>query len=249
MYITILALVFLYGLLIGSFLNVVIYRLPRELSLINPSRSFCPNCNTNIDYVSLIPIIGFLLQKTRCKHCGAKISWQYPLVEIASAIISVIIVVVFGLQINSVFILLFAYISICLLLIDAQMQILPDKLTIPLLWLGLLFNLNNGFTTINDAVIGAVSAYLVLWLIYWLFKLIRKKEAMGYGDFKLASALGAWFGYQVLNFLFLGAAILGIIFAIITKKYNKKFAFGPFLIIMGFILLFFPSMTNLFYIG
>ncbi len=238
---------FVYGLLIGSFLNVVIYRLPRELSLINPSRSFCTNCKNTIDYISLIPVVGFLLQKAKCKHCGIKISWQYPLVEIFSAIISVVIVLVFGLQINSIFILLFAYLSICLLLIDAQQQLLPDKLTIPLLWLGLLFNLDNGFVYINDAIIGAVFGYMVLWSIYWLFKLITKKEAMGYGDFKLASALGAWFGYQSLNMLLLGAAILGIIFAIGAKKYNKKFAFGPFLIIMGFVLLFFPNITNLLY--
>lgn len=236
---------FIYGLLIGSFLNVVIYRLPLNLSLINPKRSFCPNCNTTLDFTALIPIIGFLLQKGVCKHCQQKISWQYPLVELSSAIISVIIVFVFGIQTNTIFILLFAYITICLLLIDAQQQILPDSLTIALLWLGLLFNIVAGFVTLNEAVIGAMIGYTILWLLYWGFKITTKKEAMGYGDFKLTAALGAWFGYMALNSLLLGAAVLAIVFALMTKRHNKAFAFGPFLIIMAFILLFFPKLQNL----
>ncbi len=236
-----LGLTFIYGLLIGSFLNVVIYRLPRGLSLVYPSRSFCPNCYSDLTFFSLLPILGFLAQKGKCKQCHLPISKQYPLVELTTAILSTMLVWHFGLSLETGFILLLVFGLICLFVMDAQTQLLPDLITLPLLWLGLLFNLYGGFVPLNEAVLGTILGYLVLWLIYWGFKLITKKEGMGYGDFKLLAALGAWFGYQALMPIMLGSAVLGIIYALVMKKTKQAFAFGPFLIILGMVLLFFDN--------
>ena len=244
---TIIALVFtfIYGLIVGSFLNVVIYRLPRELSLVHPSRSFCPACYVDLTFLSLVPVLGYLVQKGKCKHCKLPISVQYPLIELGSALLSLLVVWQFGLSLEIVFILLFIFACICLLVIDWQLQLLPDLITLPLLWLGLLFNLLGGFVPLTDAVTGAMLGYLVLWGIYWGHKLITKKEGMGYGDFKLTAALCAWFGYQSLIVIMLGSAVLGIIYAVITFKKHQAFAFGPFLIIMGILLLFFPELRSI----
>ena len=248
-----LIITFIYGLLIGSFLNVVIFRLPLILngkltSLINPKRSFCPNCKHKLGFFELIPVISFFIQNAKCKHCQAKISFQYPLVELLTAIISVLIVYKFDLGIETIFYLFFTYSVISLFMIDLKYQLLPDIITIPLVWIGLIFNIIPYINiNLSDAVIGAILGYMILWSIYWLFKLIYKKEGMGYGDFKLTAVIGAWFGWQILPLVLLissGLAILHFIFKkIINKDSNDMFAFGPFLIIASFILLFFDIRT------
>lgn len=244
--VVILTFAAVYGLLIGSFLNVVIYRMPRELSLVHPSRSFCPNCYSDLTFFSLMPVLGYIFQGGKCKHCALPISMQYPLIETITAILATFTVWWFGATPDLFFILLFVFIAISLFVIDIQTQLLPDKLTLPLLWLGLLFNIPDGsFVTLESAVIGAILGYVVLWSIYWGFKLATKKEGMGYGDFKLTAALCAWFGYQALLPIMLGSAVLGLIYAVVTLKKNQAFAFGPFLIAMGFILLFYPNLVSI----
>lgn len=245
----VLSLAFIYGLVVGSFLNVVIYRLPRGLNLARPSHSFCPECYTQLSFSALIPIISYLLQRGCCGHCGRHISVQYPLVELITAVITTLIIWQFTISLAALFILLFAYGLICLFMIDAKWQLLPDKLTLPLLWLGLLFNLTGGFVPLSAAVVGAILGYLSLWGIYWVHKLITKSEGMGYGDFKLMATLGAWLGYQALVPIMLGAALLGIIYVLLVVKKNRAFAFGPFLVIMGFLLLLFPSTADLLTFG
>jgi leader peptidase (prepilin peptidase)/N-methyltransferase len=228
----------LFGLIIGSFLNVVIYRLPQQLrgksiNIYTPSRSFCPHCNHSLNWFENIPLISFFIQKRSCTHCQKNISWLYPLVETISAIATIITVYHLGLTLQSVFVLIFIYGLICLFFIDVKAQLLPDSLTLPLVWLGLLFNLNFEFITLTNSVIGAIVGYLFLWIIYWAFKLIRKKEGFGYGDFKLMAVLGAWFGWQSITHIMLVASIIGIIymFTFNRKNLNQPFAFGPFLII------------------
>ncbi len=232
-----LVIAFVYGLLMGSFLNVVIYRLPRELNIARPWRSFCPACYSALSFFSLIPIIGYLAQGRKCSICNANISLQYPLVELTSAIITAFIIWYFGLTINTLFLLTLTYGLICLFTIDARQQLLPDKITLSLLWLGLLFNLKGGFVSLDEAVLGAILGYISLWSIYWVHKLITKREGMGYGDFKLMAMLGAWLGVKSLLPLMLISAISGIIYAVVTSKRSRVFAFGPFLIIGASILL------------
>ena len=242
-----LTIVFIYGLLIGSFLNVVISRLPltlkgKMISIINPRRSFCPHCKASLSALELIPVLSFLWQRGRCKHCQVKISWQYPLVELTSALLSVVLVYQLDLNIQSGFYLLFIYAMLALLVIDAKHQLLPDIITLPLLWLGLIANMYNPNLLLSDAVIGAIFGYLILWSVYWGFKLITNKEGMGYGDFKLTAAIGAWFGWQSLPLLLLIAALLSIIFFFLQWKkkgnYGEKLAFGPFLVISSFLFIF-----------
>ncbi|SFV59308.1 Leader peptidase (Prepilin peptidase) / N-methyltransferase [hydrothermal vent metagenome] len=232
----ILALFF--GLAIGSFLNVVIYRLPQQLdgkdiNINYPKRSFCPNCKTQLSILENIPLVSYLVQKGRCKHCNIKISGQYPTIEIITALLTLAIIIQLGITMQSGFILLFIYGLICLFVIDWQTQYLPDILTLPLLWLGLLFNLNYHFIDLSDAVIGGIIGYLFLWSIYWIFKLLRNKEGMGYGDFKLLAMFGAWFGWQSLTTILLFSSIVGIIYSLIflRKNLDKPFAFGPFIIL------------------
>ncbi|MBA5248039.1 MAG: prepilin peptidase [Gammaproteobacteria bacterium] len=225
------------GLVIGSFLNVVIYRLPlsinsnTNINLHHPGRSFCPHCKQTLRILELIPIVSFLWQKGKCTHCQATISWQYPLIEIASALISVLIVLFFGLTIEAGLYLLLAYFLIPLFIIDAQQQLLPDLLTLTLLWIGLIYQMQ--FGNLPAGVIGAILGYLSLWIVYWIFKLLRHKEGMGYGDFKLTAALCAWLGWQQLPYLLTLASLLSILYFLLLTKRNstQAFAFGPFLII------------------
>lgn len=242
-----LLIVFIYSLLIGSFLNVVICRIPsmiegQNIGIANPRRSFCLSCKTSLGVLELIPVISFLWQKGKCKHCQGKISWQYPLVELVASLLSVLLVYKLGLSIQTGFYLLFVYATITLFVIDAQHQLLPDIITLPLLWLGLIANID-GAIELSDAVIGAVLGYLLLWSVYWGFKLITHKEGMGYGDFKLTAAIGAWFGWQSLPIILLIATTLGMIVFFLRQwqdsNYQQAFAFGPFLVLASFILLFF----------
>ena len=259
------------GLSIGSFLNVVIYRLPLSIdtktttdtkttittiTLNNPKRSFCPLCHKTLSAFELIPLFSYLLQKGKCRHCHTTISWQYPLLETITALISALIVFIFGATIQAGFYLLLAWFLIPLFVIDLKQQLLPDVLTLPLLWLGLVYQIACGnLQDLQAGAIGAMSGYLFLWTVYWGFKLLCDKEGMGYGDFKLTAALGAWIGWQAMPLLLLVASVLSVVFFLLSRlstlsrllglstkfkrgsiklKRGQAFAFGPFLIV-GFV--------------
>jgi leader peptidase (prepilin peptidase)/N-methyltransferase len=256
--------VFIFGLTIGSFLNVVIYRLPIMLetkwrqnclqflklddeaspkifNLFLP-RSHCPHCKKTICMMNNIPLLSFILQKGHCNHCKQKISVRYPLVELMTAGVSVLIFWQFGFNLIFLFATIFSCALIVLMFIDVDHQILPDEITLPLMWLGLLVNLPATFISIDAAVIGAIVAYLTLWSINFTFKYIAKKEGMGYGDFKLAAALGAWCGISCLPFIFLLASFLGLLVSLTRIALQKQertlpIPFGPYLSIAGFIAL------------
>ena len=258
------------GLLVGSFLNVVIHRLPKmmerdwqaqcaELSneptagsnhaeqtaltynLVVP-RSACPACSHQITAIENIPVISYLALRGKCRGCGTKISARYPAVEALTAVLSGLVAWHFGFGLAGCSALLLLWALVALTFIDADTQLLPDSITLPLLWLGLIVNLNHGFTDINSAVLGAIFGYLSLWSIYWLFKLITKKEGMGYGDFKLLAALGAWLGWQKLLLIILLSsvvgAVVGIVLIILARLgRNVPLPFGPYLAMAGFIAL------------
>lgn len=258
------ALCALIGLMVGSFLNVVIVRLPiimkrtwllqcaelrgekidvpPKFNIVSP-RSKCPNCDHKISILENIPILSYVVLKGRCSHCHAKIAIRYPLVEAFTSIISGFIAWHFGYSFIAFAAMIFAWAIITLAMIDLDTQLLPDDITLPLLWLGLLVNLFGVFTDIRSAIIGAATGYLFLWLIFWIFKLATGKEGMGYGDFKLLAAIGAWFGWSMLPLVilfssFTGAIIgAGIIFVSKEKK-NIPIPFGPFLAIGALIALF-----------
>jgi len=235
---------FIVGTVIGSFINVIIYRLPKSIigesiSLSNPNRSFCPECKHTLSVIELIPLLSYLLQHGKCRHCNQSISIQYPAIEIICGILTSVAYIKFGLNLELLFILIFIFSLVTLFWIDAKHQLLPDAITLPLIAIGLVFNYLFGFAEFVDALIGATIGYLILWVIFWAHKLIRKVDGMGYGDFKLVAALGAWFGWQSLPMLLLGASALGIIyFLLLIRDRNQAFAFGPFLIL--------SSMTWLF---
>jgi leader peptidase (prepilin peptidase)/N-methyltransferase len=263
------------GLIVGSFLNVVIYRLPKimqqewhnnclelqgadippakKYSLASP-RSACPKCGHMISALENIPLISYLLLQGKCRGCKTPISARYPLIEALTASLIGLISWKFGYGSLSVFAWLFTFALIALTFIDFDTQLLPDDITLPLLWLGLLFNLNTGFTDLNSAVIGAVAGYISLWSIYWLFKIVTGKEGMGYGDFKLLAAIGAWFGWQLLPAVILLSSILGAgigIALIVFTKHGREtpMPFGPFLAISGIAALFFGPQLAHFYLS
>jgi leader peptidase (prepilin peptidase)/N-methyltransferase len=268
-------LVVIVGVLVGSFLNVVIYRLPimmerdwksecaeyfpeanlkREQGTFNlvVPRSRCPECNHLIGASENIPVLSWLLQKGRCKHCSCKISKRYPSIELLTGLLSfaVAYTVPFGWPL--LFALLFTWTLISLTFIDFDTMLLPDQLTLPLLWLGLLININGTFAGLTDAVLGAAFGYLVLWSIYWVFKLLTGKEGMGYGDFKLLAALGAWFGWQALPLIILissfAGAIIGIAVILSSKdKKSRPMPFGPYLAIAGWVYLAYGDLITQFY--
>ena len=255
------------GLLVGSFLNVVIYRLPvmmeREwktecrliLELDEPARetrnkpetfnlahprSCCPHCQTQIKAWQNIPVISYLILGGKCGHCSKPISCRYPIIEAFTGLLSVIIAWQFGVSFQTLAALLFTWCLISLTMIDADHKLLPDQLTLPLLWLGLLVNSAGLFTSLFDAVWGAIGGYLILWSVYWLFKLLTGKEGMGYGDFKLLAALGAWMGWQSLLTIILmsslvGAVIGSLILFINNRGRSTTIPFGPYLAAAGWI--------------
>ena len=263
------------SLLVGSFLNVVIYRLPLMLNqtwhaecelLLNPKkkspkqptfnlflpRSHCPHCKKTIPFWQNIPILSFILQKGRCSFCKAPISWQYPAIELICFCLSLTAGLYFGFHLSLLYALSFIWILICLAGIDLKHQLLPDELTLGLLWLGLLANISHLFTTLPHAVLGAVTGYLILWSTMKLFYLCTKKVGMGHGDFKLLAALGAWFGWALLPFILLVASILGAITGIVYLKATKQtketpIPFGPFLCLAGFLSLFFGQAIMILY--
>lgn len=261
------------GLIVGSFLNVVIYRLPKMMEqewhhnclelqgkeippqtkfTLSSPRSSCPHCGHKIKALENIPVISYLLLKGRCSSCKSPISMRYPLVEALTGALIGLTSWQFGYTTVTLFAWVFVFALIALTFIDFDTQLLPDDITLPLMWLGLLFNLNHGFTDLKSAVIGAMAGYLVLWSVFWLFKLIRGKEGMGYGDFKLLAAIGAWFGWQLLPAVILLSstlgAVIGIALMIATKRSKDvPIPFGPFLAIGGIAALFFGQQLALIY--
>lgn len=255
----------LVGLVVGSFLNVVIHRLPkmmdfdeanyiaevRDEPLPHPDRynlmvprSACPHCGHAIAPWENIPVISYLFLRGRCSSCKTPISVRYPLVEAVSGALSALAMWHFGPTVQALASIVLIWALIALFLIDADTQLLPDQITLPLLWLGLLLNLQGWFAPLSDAVIGAAAGYLVLWSVYWLYKLIRGREGMGYGDFKLMGALGAWFGWQALPALILmssivGAVLGGAMLLLQRKGSETTFPFGPYIAGAGLIILFF----------
>ncbi|MDR1062427.1 MAG: A24 family peptidase [Azoarcus sp.] len=262
----------LLGLCVGSFLNVAIYRLPKmmerewleeaaalhgdtlpdgeRLSLSRP-RSRCPHCGHTISALENIPLLSYLALHGRCRHCKASIGSRYPLVETLTAALSGYAAWRFGFSPAAIGALVFLWATIALAFIDFDTQLLPDSLTLPLLWLGLAFNLRATYIPLADAVIGAMAGYLFLWSIYWLFKIVTGKEGMGHGDFKLLAAIGAWLGWQILPLVILlaslaGAAIgLGLIAA---KRLDRgtPIPFGPYLAIAGLIAFFHGAALNVY---
>ncbi|WAF91125.1 A24 family peptidase [Aeromonas hydrophila] len=259
------SLVFLFSLMIGSFLNVVIHRLPimleREwqveyLGYFNPEtqpqqeerynlmvpRSACPHCGHAITAMENIPLLSWLWLKGRCRECQAPISARYPLVELLTALLSLVVAATYPPGWGLLAALLLTWVLVALTFIDLDKMLLPDQLTLPLLWGGLLFNLTGGFVPLADAVIGAMAGYLVLWSLYWAFKLLTGKEGMGYGDFKLLAALGAWLGWQALPIVLLLSSLVGAFIGIgliLLRNHhqNKPIPFGPYLAIAGWIAL------------
>lgn len=269
------ASVIILGVLVGSFLNVVIYRLPvmmerawkeecaecfpeanikaeeEAFNLVVP-RSRCPQCNHLIGSSENIPLISWLLQKGCCKHCGCKISKRYPSIELLTGFMSLAVAFIIPFGWPLLFALVFTWVLISLTFIDFDTMLLPDQLTLPLLWLGLMINISGTFVGLSDAVIGAAFGYLSLWSIYWGFKLLTGKEGMGYGDFKLLAALGAWFGWQALPMIILlssfAGAIIGIaVIAASKDKQSRPMPFGPYLAIAGWVYLIYGFELNQLY--
>lgn len=264
------------GLLVGSFLNVVIYRLPlmienelteqcqllsntQESSVFDPAtaeksfnlawpNSHCPHCKAPIKAWQNIPLISYLLLKGRCQQCNARISLQYPLTEIASALLAVISWTLFGFSATGVALFGVGLVLLALSIIDLKTFLLPDRLTLPLLWAGLIYQTLYQPDNISEAIWGAALGYLVLWLIYWLFKLVTGKEGMGYGDFKLLAALGAWLGVSLLPAMLLMSALSGLIIGLAYKAFNQGheggIPFGPALALSGWFCLAFPDTVR-----
>ena len=241
------------GLIAGSFLNVVIYRLPLTMlqsdsglqpepfNLLLPG-SHCPSCKKKINILDNIPVLGFIFLKGRCRHCNNKIARQYPVVEIASAVLTWYMAWHFGWSVEFAAAMILAWALLSLTVIDINHQLLPDVITLPLLWVGLMVNTQNIFSPQGSTIWGAVLGYLALWITYWLFKLITKKEGMGYGDFKLLAALGAWLGWQALPMIILLSSLLGSITGLLLiicygRNRHIPLAFGPWLALAGIIVL------------
>ena len=258
------------GLMVGSFLNVVIHRLPKLMerqwraecaeltgiaappaeryNLVVP-RSSCPACGHRITALENIPIASYLALGGRCSGCRAPISWRYPLVEALAGALAGFIAWRYGVSAAMIGALVFAWTMIALTFIDFDTFYLPDSITLPLLWVGLLFNVGATFTDLRSAVIGAAAGYLALWTVYWAFKLATGKEGMGYGDFKLLAAIGAWLGWKMLPLVillssFVGAAV-GIVLIVFARRGRSvPIPFGPYLAAAGLIALFWGEGIN-----
>ena len=266
----------LVGLFVGSFLNVVIHRLPlmmeREwqaeaaalrgeetqadtprFNLATPG-SRCPHCGHPIGVLENLPILSYLVQRGRCRHCSGPISIRYPLIESLCALLSGFTAWHFGFGLAGVAALIFLWALLALCFIDLDTQLLPDSITLPLLWGGLLLNLSGTFTDISSAVVGAAAGYLTLWSVYWLFKLTTGKEGMGYGDFKLLAAIGAWLGWQILPLTILlssvGGAVVGIAL-IVFRRHGREtpIPFGPYLAAAGLLSLYWGTALTRAYLG
>jgi leader peptidase (prepilin peptidase)/N-methyltransferase len=257
-----IALAGVLGLLVGSFLNVVILRLPERMAAawrqeardvleltqddtplppgIVREPSHCPQCKHPLSAADNIPLFGWLLLRGRCRYCRARISVQYPLVELLSGVLSAVIVWKYGVSWPALAGLTLTWILIALAGIDLRTQLLPDQLTLPLLWLGLLLSLLPMFVAAPSAILGAAIGYLSRWSVYWLFKLLTGKEGMGYGDFKLLAALGAWMGPVallpvILLSSFIGAVVGGSLIALRRHQREVPMPFGPFIAAAGWV--------------
>ncbi len=268
------------GLMVGSFLNVVISRLPKMLELawraearyilspddkddpdyeavqlgdepfnLSVPRSRCPECNNPISILQNIPLISFLWLRAKCAHCQASISWQYPAVELITAILSLLVFCKFGLSTNLIFALILTWALIALSAIDAKHYILPDNIVLPLLWLGLFANLSGNFANLSDAVLGAIFGYAVLWVCFWAFKLVTGKDGMGYGDFKLMATVGAWLGWQSLPAVLLLSSLTGAIVGIGLIYLHKNdsssaIPFGPYIALSGWLMMMYGTLIK-----
>lgn len=264
------------GLLVGSFLNVVIYRLPimmrrdwkkecqefLELPLTEQTaepfnlslpNSHCPHCNAPIKAYQNIPVFSYLFLKGKCAHCAAPISARYPFIEALTGLLSAIVAYQLGAQTEIFFALVLTWTLIALSGIDFDHQLLPDNITLPMLWLGLLLSLFNVFTDPVSSIIGTVAGYMVLWTIYQLFKLLTGKEGMGYGDFKLLALFGAWLGWQYLPLIILLSSLVGAIIGLtmiifLGRDKSIPIPFGPYLAIAGWIALLWGEQLNTLYL-
>ena len=270
----------LFGLLVGSFLNVVIHRIPkmmeatwrqeaRELleqpapkgeetppifNLVTPG-SHCPHCNHRIRWYENVPVVSWALLKGRCSGCKAAISKRYPIIELLTALVAGLCAWRFGYDPWLIFMLYGSFTLLALAVIDLDTTLLPDDLTYPLLWAGLLAAvLGISPVSLSDAGIGAMAGYLALWSLYWVFKLLTGKEGMGYGDFKLLAALGAWLGWQYLPVVVLLSSVVGLVFAVSmmasgSVKRDQGIPFGPYLAIAGWIALLWGEVIVSSYLG
>jgi leader peptidase (prepilin peptidase)/N-methyltransferase len=256
----------LLSLTVGSFLNVVIYRTPKimeyswyhdcreyladEVAQVKPKKltpislskpdSTCPHCQHKIRFYENIPVISWLLLGGKCSQCKANISIRYPLIELVTMVLSLVVAYYFGVSLQTLFALILTWGLISLTMIDFDHMLLPDQFTLPLLWIGLLININGTFTDLTSAVIGAAVGYMSLFSIFWLFKLCTGKEGMGFGDFKLFAVFGAWLGWQLLPLLILMASVVGAIVGISLMLFNNHqrqqgIPFGPYLAVAGWI--------------
>ncbi len=248
---TLLLLAFIIGLIFGSFFSMLSWRLPRNLIADHEgtppelwslkTRSICPKCHTALPWTRLIPLFSWLASRGQCHACKAPISYRYPLIELSTATLTVLAVWMFGLSFKGLAVILFSWLVLLLVVIDLEHKLLPDVLTFPLMWLGLLINSTGGFVAPQEAIWGAAAGYLILWSTYWAFKLLTGKEGMGYGDFKMMAAMGAWFGLQALPALLLLSALSGIVVQLIMRLFGRgetQFAFGPYIALAGLVWLY-----------
>ncbi|BCG64632.1 MAG: leader peptidase/N-methyltransferase [Methyloprofundus sp.] len=264
------------GLLVGSFLNVVIYRLPimmqrgwrneceeflelpitkhtPEIFNLSLPRSHCPQCEKGIKAYQNIPVFSYLFLRGKCANCGAGISIRYPFVEALTAVLSMVVAYQLGGQLATLFALLLTWSLIVLSGIDFDKQLLPDSITLPMLWLGILLSLFNVFADPTASIIGAIAGYLILWSIYQLFKLLTGKEGMGYGDFKLLALFGAWLGWQYLPLIILLSSLVGATIGVtmiifLGRDKSIPIPFGPYLAIAGWIALLWGEQLNMLYL-
>jgi leader peptidase (prepilin peptidase)/N-methyltransferase len=255
----------LIGLIVGSFLNVVIYRLPvmmehetdNYLAMANDEQpphagrynlilpgSACTSCGHALSVTDNIPVLSYLWLKGRCRYCHAPVSIRYPLIELMSAALSGLVIWQLGSSLAGVSALMLVWMLIVMAFIDIDTQLLPDELTLPLVWLGLLVNLESTFVPLRDAVIGAALGYMTLWIVYWIFKLVTGKDGIGFGDFKLLAALGAWLGWMMLPLIVLLSSAVGAVIGLSMIAFrghhrDRPIPFGPYLAAAGLVALLF----------
>lgn len=266
-----------FGLCIGSFLNVVIHRLPKMMerewreecaelagtplaaqapyNLVVP-RSRCPSCGKLITALQNLPVVSYLFLKGRCPNCSARISPKYPFVEILGGLGAAYAAWHFGASLAALGAALFLWFTIALAFIDQETGYLPDQLTLPLVWVGLLVNLRGTFVPLPDAVVGAVAGYLSLWAVFWAYKLLTGRDGMGYGDFKMNAAVGAFIGWKLLPLAILLSSVVGLVFGALQMYAARRqwdagfrFHFGPYLAIAGIVALFWGERMMRWYLG
>ncbi len=266
------------GLLIGSFLNVVIYRLPIMMERqwqsdfaeafpkfnvpapkgtynLSVPRSTCPQCGTQIRAIDNIPVISWLILGGKCHNCKTPISKRYPLVELLTGALSLAVALKYGFSPFGMALVVFTWVLIAATFIDLDTMLLPDSLTLPLMWSGIVLALlGHSPIDLQSSIIGAVLGYMSLWTLYWVFKVLTKKEGMGYGDFKLLAALGAWLGWQSLPLIILLSSVVGLVFGVVQLRMkqqgiDKAFPFGPYLAIAGWVYVMYGNEIVNWYLG